>query len=117
MSTHTADTEGYVDDYIHALKDSGLLHDPPFDYHVMDGKKYLKVIQDRGGSSGSSVHAFIDKATGDVIKAATWRAPQRNSDGTLAVRYSLQDSNEREELCRSLRANPQAFTGGYLYKR
>lgn len=36
-----------------------------------------------------SIHAFVDRVTGGLIKAATWKAPQKNSDGSLSVRYDL----------------------------
>ncbi len=64
------------------------------------GKKYIKVIQD-----GSSVHAFIDKNTGEVFKPASWRAPAKH------VRYDLRIIKEREECL--ARAD---WAGGYLYK-
>lgn len=39
---------------------------------VDEGSKYAKV------SVGSSVHTFIEKSTGNILKAATWRAPAKN---------------------------------------
>ena len=46
------------------------------------GKKYLKLIYsyERGGAS---VHAFVDKITGDMYKAASWKAPAKG------VRFNL----------------------------
>lgn len=35
------------------------------------------------------IHAFVDRATGGLIKAASWKAPQKNSDGSLSVRFDL----------------------------
>lgn len=35
------------------------------------------------------IHAFVDRKTAGLIKAATWKAPQRNSDGSLSIRFDL----------------------------
>lgn len=71
------------------------------------GRKYDKIIL--VGPIQTFVHSFVDRATGDVIKAAGWRAPQRNADGGLAVRYSLKNLDEWKNLI-----DPY---GGYLYQR
>lgn len=36
------------------------------------GRRYAKV------NSGNHVHTFIDMETGDILKAASWRAPAKN---------------------------------------
>ena len=71
------------------------------DYTI--GKKYIKVIQE-----DSSVHAFIDRKTGDVYKPASWKAPAKH------VRFNLFNDNDRSKL------HDYRFTdwaGGYLYLR
>ena len=65
------------------------------------GRKYIKVIQDN-----SSVHAFVDKKTGEVYKAASWKSPAKH------VRYDLRVINEREYV---LDPNNCGWAGGYLY--
>jgi hypothetical protein len=45
------------------------------------GRKYHKLIMDASGSR--SVHAFVDKKTGEVYKSASWKAPAKG------VRYDL----------------------------
>jgi len=43
-----------------------------------EGPKRVRIIkQDRIGDN-RSVHTFIDKATGDILKAAGWKAPAPN---------------------------------------
>ena len=67
------------------------------------GKKYIKVIQDN-----SSVHAFIDRNTGEVYKPASWKSPAK------IVRYDLRLISDRAKL------HDPKFTdwaGGYLYIR
>ena len=44
-------------------------------YVVEELRKYFKIIQ--VGEHQRSVHAFIDKKTGDVYKPAGWRAPAK----------------------------------------
>jgi hypothetical protein len=45
--------------------------------HANDGRRYIKVIR------SDSVHAFIDKTNGDVLKPATWRAPAKHARGNI----------------------------------
>ncbi len=77
------------------------------------GKKYHKITQqdwdDRANDyRGGSVHAFIDKKTGEVYKPASWRAPAKH------VRYDLRIINEREYV---LNPDNCGWAGGYLYMR
>ena len=67
------------------------------------GRKYIKVIQDN-----TSVHAFIDKKTGEVYKPAGWKSPAKH------VRYDLRLIKDRANL-----HNPRFtdWAGGYLYIR
>ena len=65
------------------------------------GKKYIKVIQD-----DSSVHAFIDRNTGEVYKPAGWKSPAK------IVRYDLRIINDRERCFSNA-----DWAGGYLYLR
>lgn len=78
-------------------------------YGVSKGRKFAKIIS-QGSQLG--VHAFVDLQTGDVIKPATWNAPQKNSDGTFAVRFNLVDAESRKSLFEKAE-----FSGGYLYAR
>ena len=55
-----------------------------------------------------SVHAFVDKQTGQVYKPASWQAPAKH------VRFDLRIIKEREFLFNS---NNTGWAGGYLYLR
>jgi hypothetical protein len=79
--------------------------DCPIDYVIESGKKYHKVIFIDGGGS-RSVHAFIDKQTGEVYKSASWKAPAKG------VRYDLRLIADREYLLQNA-----DWSGGYLYAR
>ena len=79
------------------------------------GRKYIKIIQqdydtfqDRNEYRDGSVHAFVDKNTGEVYKPASWKSPAKY------VRYDLRIISDREKL-----HDPRftGWAGGYLYLR
>jgi hypothetical protein len=47
------------------------------------GQRYIRVVVSRGGDSGRSVHSFIDKTNGDILKAASWKAPAKHARGNI----------------------------------
>jgi hypothetical protein len=47
-----------------------------FGVEFEEGSKYVKVVSISWGSR--SVHSFVEKKTGDIWKAASWKAPARN---------------------------------------
>ena len=93
-------------------------------FKIKTGKKFYKIVQmnyekfwkngiikesdNVYGYREGSVHAFVDKKTGQVYKPASWQAPAKH------VRYDLRIIREREFLF-----NPDNTTwaGGYLYLR
>ena len=94
--------------------------DHPDYFTFIIGKRYLKVVvmeykddaqYDRindapAGYVAASVHAFIDKKTGDVFKAAAWSAPAKG------VRYNI--LTQTETVLK--RAGNDGGFGGYLYR-
>ena len=89
-----------------------------YKFVVKTGKRYYKIVQQEfetwekskyyGQYRDSSVHAFVDKKTGQVFKPASWAAPAKH------VRYDLRIIREREFLFNS---NNTDWAGGYLYLR
>ena len=87
-------------------------------FKVYSGKRYYKIVQQEfetwekskyyGQYRDGSVHAFVDKKTGQVYKPASWQAPAKH------VRYDLRIIREREFLFNS---NNTGWAGGYLYLR
>ena len=84
-------------------------------FRIHTTQKYLKIIQqefdtfqDRNEWRDGSVHAFIDKQTGEIYKPAGWKAPAKH------VRYDLRDQKSREYVF-----NPEnlSWSGGWLYMR
>lgn len=49
----------------------------PDNLTVHEGKKFVKVVK------GGSVYCFINKQTGDVLKAASWNAPAKHARGNI----------------------------------
>lgn len=45
-----------------------------------EGSKLVRVVRDSGQKS---VHCFIDKNNGDVLKAASWKAPAPHPRGNI----------------------------------
>ena len=77
----------------------------PYKFYIESGRKYHKLFMETGGGS-CSVHAFVDKKTGDVYKPASFKAPAK------IVRYNLLRIESREQCLE--RAD---WAGGYLYVR
>lgn len=73
-------------------------------YQIESGKKYHKVIMYAYGSR--SVHAFIDKKTGEVYKPASWKSPAKG------VRYDLRLIHDRNYLF-----TLADWAGAYLYMK
>ena len=84
-------------------------------FKIKTGKKFYKIVQmnfdtfqNRNEYRAGSVHAFVDKKTGQVYKPASWQAPAKH------VRYDLRIIREREFL---FNPNNTGWAGGYLYLR
>ena len=88
-----------------------------FDYKT--GKKFHKVFfleyhdandyyGTKAGYKAGSVHAFIDKQTGEVYKPASWKAPAKH------VRFDLRLIKDREFL---FNWKNLSWAGGHLYMR
>lgn len=60
-------------------------HSKDQSFTVEYGNKYAKISRISYGSK--SVHCFVEIANGNILKAATWKAPQKNG-----VRGNLKDA-------------------------
>jgi hypothetical protein len=48
------------------------------------GVKYARIVRtERGLSAGRSVYCFIDLATGDILKPASWKGPAKGVRGNI----------------------------------
>jgi hypothetical protein len=75
-----------------------------YDFYPETGRKYHKIIMNANGSR--SVHAFVDRKTGEVYKSASWKAPAKG------VRYDLRIIEQREWLLENA-----DWASSYLYAR
>jgi hypothetical protein len=95
-----ADTHNYHKEQIAKLKQGTC----DYEFYPETGRKYHKIIMNANGSR--SVHAFVDKKTGEVYKSASWKSPAKG------VRYDLRLIQDREWLLENA-----DWSGGYLYAR
>jgi hypothetical protein len=103
---HERSLETYHQEAIKKLKNG----ECDYDFVIESGRKYHKIIMviDNGAdrSPSRSVHAFIDKKTGEVYKSATWKSPAKG------VRYDLRIIEQREWLLQNA-----DWASSYLYAR
>jgi hypothetical protein len=52
-------------------------------FEYTTGPKYIRVVKRDGYHGGRSVHCFVDRANGDVLKAAGWKAPAKHARGNI----------------------------------
>jgi len=52
-------------------------HSPAATLSTMYGRRYVRIVRHDLGPSRSA-HCFIDRTNGDVLKAASWKAPAKN---------------------------------------
>ena len=76
-----------------------------YKFYIESGRKYHKLIMETGSGS-RSVHAFVDKKTGDLYKPASFKAPAKH------VRFNLCIISDREWLLENA-----DWAGGYLYMK
>ena len=82
-------------------------------FRYYQGKKYLKVVREEYDETNdrwrdTTVHAFVDRETGEVYKPASWKAPAKH------VRFDLSNDLDRQKLHDP---NFVGWAGGYLYMR
>ncbi len=75
-----------------------------YNFYFETGRKYHKIIMNANGSR--SVHAFVDKKTGSLLKSASWKAPAKGE------RFNLLLIKDREWLLENA-----DWSGQYLYAR
>jgi hypothetical protein len=77
----------------------------PYKFYIESGRKYHKIVMETESQS-RSVHAFVDKKTGEVYKPASFKAPAK------IVRFNLCIMSDREWLLENA-----DWAGGYLYMK
>ena len=75
-----------------------------YEFIIDSGRKYHKIIMNAAGQR--SVHAFVDKKTGEIYKSASWKSPAKG------VRYDLRIIEQREWVLSNA-----DWASSYLYAR
>ena len=75
-----------------------------YKFYIESGRKYHKIVMETESQS-KSVHCFVDKKTGEVYKAASYKAPAKG------VRFDLRIIEQRDMVLKNC-----DWSGGYLYK-
>ena len=96
----SGDNPEYHNARIEALKKGQDL----YEFSIETGRKYHKIVMETEQQS-KSVHAFVDRKTGEVYKAASYKAPAKG------VRFDLRLIEQREWVFKNC-----DWAGGYLYK-
>ena len=96
---HSASSEWDVIYYTQRIQE--IKKNPDYDFVIESGRKYYKIIM---VNNQRSVHAFVDKRTGEVYKPAGWQGPAKH------VRYDLRVIKDREYVLENC-----DWAGGYLY--
>ena len=79
---------------------------PEYKFYIEEGgRKYHKIVMEYENGQ-RSVHAFVDKKTGEIYKSASWKSPAKG------VRYDLRLIEQREWLLENA-----DWAGGYLYAK
>lgn len=94
--------------YSDTVTSSNLPLYPSGEFYYETGRKYYKIIRNDHCSLSNgqrSVHCFVNKTTGDVYMAASWKSPAKG------VRFMLMNDHSRK-LC----FEHCDIHGSYLYK-
>lgn len=86
-------TQAQIDGFVAAVQakhDAHLAKDFPNSVDVLQkvysaqvGPKYVKIVEARPSGDQRSVHCFLERATGYILKSASWRAPAKGARGTV----------------------------------
>jgi hypothetical protein len=99
-SLQTGENTNYHEECIAKLK-QGICD---YDFTIESGRKYHKIVMNDG--TQRSVHAFVDKKTGSLLKSASWKGPAKGE------RFNLLIIKDREWLLENA-----TWSGGYLYAK
>lgn len=105
MATPTFKAAAFAESLTLKFKDESEF--APKNFTVRAGRVYDKIVQGRVTEGGGSVHAFVNRRTGEVYKAAGWNTPAKNVLGLPDPRYNnVHEATEAADVY-----------GSYLYKK
>ncbi len=80
-------------------------------FGLTEGARFDRITKVRNGEN-RSVHAFVERSTGKLIKAAGWKAPAKLSNGELNSKYDLAEETDFAQA-----VSAADLYGAYLYQR
>jgi hypothetical protein len=86
LQTFVTSAQAIIDD--HMTKNFPML--PREVLTVEPGRRYVRIVKSHG-ESGRYVYCFVDKTNGDILKAATWKAPAKHARGNI---YTTKDISQ-----------------------
>ena len=104
QNTHLTDTIQYWCDILEKKTKDQTYGSQMMYFWFSVGKSYYKVIRTDQDTKNNSVHAFVNKKTGDIYKPASWNAPYKQ------VRYNIWTQFDKL-------LNDCDWAGKYLYKK
>jgi hypothetical protein len=61
---------------------------------VERGKRYARIVTSSKNGVSRSVYCFVDSTNGDVLKAASWKAPAKHARGNIYAADVVAGLNE-----------------------
>ena len=68
--------------YAQYYADNGFTFEAPPTFDAQNGSKNIRIVQ-RRANGGGSAYCFIEKDTGNILKAAGWKAPAKGARGSI----------------------------------
>lgn len=99
-----------LDEYMHMLNTE--YRPEGYSFTAEPSGKNYRIVMRTGHEYGTSVHAFVDGNTGDLLKAAGWKVPAKG------VRYNILTEMDLIRFAYtngSRSGGASAWAGGYLY--
>ena len=104
------DLSAYAEEQLEAIRNGT---DKLMKFEAVAGKKYYKIVQCEWSDTHKeyrqrSVNSFVDKKTGEVYKASSWKAPAKG------VRFDMRIMSHRAMMHDYKQVD---WAGGHLYYR
>jgi hypothetical protein len=110
IKAHAEDQKKHAEDFGSHMNYSDDVHDKAEGVYfrplaIMVGRKYLRLVSYNG--TQNMVYCFIDRTNGNILKAATWKAPAKGARGNIYKPQSY-------EVARSSKSG--LAYGGWMYR-
>tara|TARA_B100000745_G_scaffold192726_1_gene126740 strand:- start:9470 stop:9802 length:333 start_codon:yes stop_codon:yes gene_type:complete len=83
LAEYLVKVQDIVDRGLVAFHGEGFLKTFGYVISAQPGRKYIKIVKTDKDGSGRSVHHFVNRETGDILKAASWKKPAKGIRGNI----------------------------------